>query len=144
MDFGAEYANYASDLTRTIPINGQFTKRQRQIYDSVRRVMVKAIEMLEVGNILDGYHKEVCKIMEYELIGLGLFGLITLDPRVFAENFAYFLTIVAGLYFLYLYVFAGLSDSEKKNLLLLFVLFIGAAAFWSGFDHHSGRSWFAG
>lgn len=73
MDFGAEYANYASDLTRTIPINGKFTKRQRQIYDSVRRVMVKAIEMLEVGNILDGYHKEVCKIMEYELIGLGLF-----------------------------------------------------------------------
>ena len=68
------------------------------------------------------------------VIVLGLFGLISIDPRVFAENFAYFLTIVAGAYFIYLYGFAGLNSSEKKNLLLLFVLFIGAAAFWSGFD----------
>ena len=68
------------------------------------------------------------------VIGLGLFGMITIDPRVFAENFAYFLTIVAGAYFIYLYGFAGLNSNEKKNLLLLFVLFIGAAAFWSGFD----------
>ena len=68
------------------------------------------------------------------VIGCGLFGLIAIEPRVFAENFAYFLTVVAGAYFLYLYTFAGLSTSEKKNLLLLFVLFIGAAAFWSGFD----------
>jgi POT family proton-dependent oligopeptide transporter len=73
-------------------------------------------------------------VLMFGVIGLGLLGLITIDPRVFAENFAYFLTVVAGLYFLYLYIFAGLSDSEKKNLLLLFVLFIGAAAFWSGFD----------
>jgi POT family proton-dependent oligopeptide transporter len=68
------------------------------------------------------------------VIGLGLLGLFTIDPRVFAENFAYFLTIVAGLYFIYLYGFAGLTVIEKKNLVLLFVLFIGAAAFWSGFD----------
>jgi POT family proton-dependent oligopeptide transporter len=68
------------------------------------------------------------------VIGLGLFGLIAVEPRVFAENFAYFLTIVAGLYFLYLYFLAGLSATDKKNLLLLFVLFVGAAAFWSGFD----------
>jgi POT family proton-dependent oligopeptide transporter len=73
-------------------------------------------------------------VLMFGVIGLGLVGLITIDPRVFAENFAYFLTVVAGLYFLYLYIFAGLSDLEKKNLLLLFVLFIGAAAFWSGFD----------
>lgn len=72
MDFGAEYANYASDLTRTIPINGRFNKRQREVYDSVRRVMVQATEMLVVDNVLDEYHKEVCKIMELELIGLGL------------------------------------------------------------------------
>ena len=72
MDFGAEYANYASDLTRTIPINGRFTKRQREVYDAVRRVMIKATEMLVVDNVLDDYHKEVCKIMESELIGLGL------------------------------------------------------------------------
>lgn len=73
-------------------------------------------------------------VLMFLVIGLGLFGMITIDPRVFAENFAYFLTIVAGAYFIYLYGFAGLNSNEKKNLLLLFVLFIGAAAFWSGFD----------
>ena len=73
-------------------------------------------------------------VLMFLVIGLGLFGMISIDPRVFAENFAYFLTIVAGAYFIYLYGFAGLNSNEKKNLLLLFVLFIGAAAFWSGFD----------
>jgi len=73
-------------------------------------------------------------VLMFLVIGLGLFGMITIDPRVLAENFAYFLTIVAGAYFIYLYGFAGLNSNEKKNLLLLFVLFIGAAAFWSGFD----------
>jgi POT family proton-dependent oligopeptide transporter len=73
-------------------------------------------------------------ILMLAVIGSGLLGLFVIDPRVFAENFAYFLTIVAGLYFVYLYGFAGLTGIEKKNLVLLFVLFIGAAAFWSGFD----------
>ena len=68
------------------------------------------------------------------VIALGLVGIISIDPRTFAENFAYFLTIVAGIYFLYLYFLAGLDSNEKRNLLLLFVLFVGAAAFWSGFD----------
>jgi POT family proton-dependent oligopeptide transporter len=68
------------------------------------------------------------------VIGMGLLGLVSFDPRAFAENFAYFLTTVAGLYFLYLFIFAGLNSAERKNLLLLFALFIGAAAFWSGFD----------
>ena len=83
-----------------------------------------------------GYIKwtKLSLVLMFAVIGCGLLGLITIEPRVFAENFAYFLTIVAGAYFLYLYSFAGLSASEKKNLLLLFVLFIGAAAFWSGFD----------
>ena len=83
-----------------------------------------------------GYIKwtKLSLVLMFAVIGCGLLGLITIEPRVFAENFAYFLTIVAGAYFLYLYSFAGLSPSEKKNLLLLFVLFIGAAAFWSGFD----------
>lgn len=72
MDFGAEYANYASDLTRTIPVNGRFNDRQKQVYQAVRRVMVEATKMLEVGAVLDIYHKEVCKLMEHELVGLGL------------------------------------------------------------------------
>jgi len=77
-------------------------------------------------------------ILMLAVIGSGLLGLFVIDSRVFAENFAYFLTIVAGLYFVYLYGFAGLTGIEKKNLVLLFVLFIGAAAFWSGFDQSAG------
>ena len=68
------------------------------------------------------------------VIALGLLGIITVEPRAFAENFAYFLTAVAAVYFVYLFLFAGLTATEKKNVFLLLILFIGAAAFWSGFD----------
>ena len=74
----------------------------------------------------------------FMVIGAGLFGFFTIDPRFFAEQFAYFLTIIAGLYFVYLFLFAGLNAAERKNLILLFLLFIGAAAFWSGFDQSAG------
>lgn len=73
MDVAAEYANYASDLTRTIPVNGKFTERQKQVYNAVLRVMKEATNMLRPGIILSEYNKEVGKIMEKELIGLGLF-----------------------------------------------------------------------
>ena len=73
------------------------------------------------------------------VLGLGLTGYITIDAEVFAENFAIFLTVVAFIYFSYLFLFAGLSKAEKKNLFLLLILFIGAVAFWSGFDQ-SGSS----
>tara|TARA_B100000123_G_scaffold124644_1_gene92005 strand:+ start:758 stop:2278 length:1521 start_codon:yes stop_codon:yes gene_type:complete len=73
------------------------------------------------------------------VLGLGLSGYITIDAEVFAENFAIFLTVVAFIYFSYLFLFAGLSKAEKKNLFLLLILFIGAVAFWSGFDQ-SGSS----
>jgi Xaa-Pro aminopeptidase len=72
MDFGAEYANYASDLTRTIPVNGKFTSRQKEIYDAVLRVQRSAIQMLTPGNTFETYTKDVGVIMEKELIGLGL------------------------------------------------------------------------
>jgi Xaa-Pro aminopeptidase len=72
MDFGAEYANYASDLTRTIPVNGKFTSRQKEIYDAVLRVQRSAIQMLTPGNTFETYNKDVALIMEKELIGLGL------------------------------------------------------------------------
>jgi POT family proton-dependent oligopeptide transporter len=74
----------------------------------------------------------------FMVIGAGLLGFFTIDPRFFAEQFAYFLTIIAGLYFVYLFLFAGLNAAERKNLILLFLLFIGAAAFWSGFDQSAG------
>ena len=72
LDFGADYANYAADLTRSIPVNGKFTRRQRDVYNAVLRVMRAATKMLVVGNVIPKYHEEVGKIMEAELIGLGL------------------------------------------------------------------------
>ena len=72
MDFGAEYANYAADLTRTLPINGKFTDRQKDVYEAVLRVMKEVTKLLVPGTILDEYHKEVGKVMEKELIQLKL------------------------------------------------------------------------
>ena len=72
MDFGAEYANYASDLTRTVPVNGVFSKRQKEIYRSVLHVMKEATKMLRPGVLIGDYHTEVGKIMESELIKLKL------------------------------------------------------------------------
>ena len=72
IDFGAEYANYAGDLTRTLPVNGRFTPRQRVVYEAVLRVQKAAIQMLRPGNTLEAYTAEVGRWMEAELIGLGL------------------------------------------------------------------------
>jgi len=72
MDVGAEYGNYNADMTRTIPVNGEFTKRQRQIYDAVFRVQRQAMNMLRPGIDIQSYHKEIGLIMEAELINLGL------------------------------------------------------------------------
>lgn len=72
MDVAAEYANYSSDLTRTIPVNGKFTKRQKEVYEAVLRVKNEATKMLVPGTIWAEYHKECGKIMSSELLGLGL------------------------------------------------------------------------
>jgi Xaa-Pro aminopeptidase len=71
-DFGAEYANYNADMSRAIPVNGRFTKRQREVYDAVLRVMRAATKMIVEGAIWNDYHNEVGKVMTSELIGLGL------------------------------------------------------------------------
>ena len=73
LDFGAEYANYAADLSRTIPVNGKFSPRQKEVYNACLRVMKAAIKMLVPGTTIDAYHAEVCKVMDKELIGLGLY-----------------------------------------------------------------------
>ncbi|MCB0515737.1 MAG: aminopeptidase P N-terminal domain-containing protein [Chitinophagales bacterium] len=72
MDFGAEYANYAADLSRTIPVSGKFSPRQKAVYEAVLRVQKAATAMLRPGTLLDEYHKEVGKVMESELLQLGL------------------------------------------------------------------------
>lgn len=71
-DIGAEYANYNGDLTRCIPVNGRFTKRQKDVYNAVLHVQQEAKKLLIPGNAIPEYHKEVGRIMESELLDLGL------------------------------------------------------------------------
>lgn len=72
MDVAAEYANYSSDMTRTIPVSGKFTNRQKDVYNAVLRVKNEATKLLVPGTIWEDYHVEVGKLMTSELLGLGL------------------------------------------------------------------------
>jgi Xaa-Pro aminopeptidase len=72
LDVGAEYANYASDLTRCIPVNGRFTDRQKAVYNSVLHVKTEAEKLLVPGTLMNEYHKEVGALMEAELLKLKL------------------------------------------------------------------------
>jgi Xaa-Pro aminopeptidase len=71
----AEYANYASDLTRVIPVNGKFTARQKAVYNAVLRVQRQAIQMLKPGNTLKQINEEVGLLIEKELVDLGLLSM---------------------------------------------------------------------
>lgn len=72
MDFAAEYANYASDLTRTIPVNGKFSKRQREVYNSVLSIHREGMKMMKPGIRLDDFNKDIGKVITEELIRLHL------------------------------------------------------------------------
>ncbi len=72
MDFGAEYAHYASDVTRTVPVNGRFNPRQKDVYNAVLRIQKAAVDLLRLGNTLDELNKEIGRQAESELIGLGV------------------------------------------------------------------------
>ncbi|MEE4197835.1 MAG: aminopeptidase P N-terminal domain-containing protein [Bacteroidales bacterium] len=73
MDFGAEYANYAADCSRTIPVNGKFTPRQKECYQAVLRVMKKAIGWLTPGTTINRVNERVEKLLQDEHIQLGLY-----------------------------------------------------------------------
>lgn len=76
VDCGVDYANYASDMTRVLPVNGKFTERQKQVYNAVLRVMREATKLLVPGTLLMDYHKVVGKeLMEKELVDLGLLSM---------------------------------------------------------------------
>lgn len=81
MDVGAEYGNYASDMTRTIPVNGKFTERQKAVYNSVLSVMKAATNLLKPGVMLADYHRQVGVLMEKELIQLGLISQADVDNQ---------------------------------------------------------------
>lgn len=72
MDVGAAYANYNADMSRTIPVNGKFTKRQKEVYNAVNKVKNEATKLLIPGTLWKEYHKEVGKLMTSELLDLGL------------------------------------------------------------------------
>jgi Xaa-Pro aminopeptidase len=75
MDFGAEYANYNADLTRTIPINGKFTVRQKEVYNAVLHVMNEAKKLLVKGAQWNAYHEQIGEIMTAQLVQLKLLSM---------------------------------------------------------------------
>ncbi|MBY0245208.1 MAG: aminopeptidase P family protein [Sphingobacteriaceae bacterium] len=76
MDFGAEYANYNADLTRTIPVGGRFSPRQKEVYNAVLHVLKEATKLLVSGTIWNDYHVQVGEMMTEQLVNLKL---LTMD-----------------------------------------------------------------
>lgn len=76
LDFGAEYANYNADLSRTIPVNGKFTPRQKNVYNSVLSVLKATKELLKPGVASTVYQEQVGELMTEQLVNLSL---LTMD-----------------------------------------------------------------
>jgi len=72
MDFGAEYAGYAADTTRTVPVSGKFTQRQKEVYSAVLRVFRKAVDLMRPGTTINEINKQVNALIDSELVNLGL------------------------------------------------------------------------
>ena len=70
LDFGVEYANFNSDMTRTIPANGRFTKEQKKVYLSVLHVLNEIMSMMKPGVTISDLNKETGRLIESELIKL--------------------------------------------------------------------------
>src|SRR5690606_20830379 len=102
LDVGAAYANYNAGLTRTIPVVGRFSKRQREVYDAVLRVRQAALKMMKPGVLYFDYHKEIQKITEGELIKLKLLDKHDIkkqhpDQPLFKKYFAHGTSHMLGL-----------------------------------------------
>jgi Xaa-Pro aminopeptidase len=102
MDFGAEYANYASDLTRTVPVSGKFSKRQKAVYNGVLNVLKESRKLLVAGNNFQDYNKGVRNIIEKELVDLDLITVAEIrkqDPQnpVFRKYFMHGISHFMGL-----------------------------------------------
>jgi len=81
MDFGAEYMNYAADCTRTIPVNGKFTNRQKEIYNSVHNALKFAMGLMKPGMTINKLNRQVNKFMEQELLHLNLITLNDIENQ---------------------------------------------------------------
>jgi len=89
MDFGAEYANYAADCSRTFPVNGKFSERQRALYEATLRVFYFARDLMLPGTTITEIHSKVCRKWEEEHIRLGLYSKEDLEKQE-AQNPLYF------------------------------------------------------
>ena len=102
IDFGAELNHYASDCSRTIPVNGRFSKRQRSLYDAVLRVFRKARDLMVPGTIMADFHQAVGEMWEEEHIALGLYSredvnLYTVDEPLWKNFFMHGISHSMGL-----------------------------------------------
>ena len=75
MDFGAEYANYNADLSRTIPVSGRFKHRQKSVYQAVQYVMQEAKKLMKPGMSRNEYNQNAGELMTEQLVGLGLISM---------------------------------------------------------------------
>lgn len=89
LDFGAEYANYNGDLSRCIPVNGKFSKRQAEVYNAVLSVQKKAKTLLKAGVSIPDYHAQVCELMSEKLVEINLLTTKELkdNPKAFLKYY---------------------------------------------------------
>lgn len=120
MDFGAEYANYAADCSRTIPLNGKFTERQKACYQSVLSVLKKAQKLLVPGATINEVNKKVNSMMEEEMIKLGLFTEEDVDKQDEADPlyFKYFMHGTSHFIGLDVHDVGGKDLELKKGMIL--------------------------
>ncbi len=81
LDVGASYANYNSDMTRTIPVNGRFTRRQRQVYDAVLGILRESTSSLAPGKKVKDWQKEAEQLTERQLVNLGVLKMQDIKQR---------------------------------------------------------------
>jgi Xaa-Pro aminopeptidase len=81
LDFGADYGNYAADCSRTIPVNGKFNDRQKEIYSAVLEVFKYARSLMKPGTCINEVHEKVCKKFEKEQVKLGLYSNEDLEKQ---------------------------------------------------------------
>ena len=117
-DWAAEYANYSSDMTRCIPVNGKFTARQKAVYNAVLRVKKAATKLLVPGENLKEYHAKVGNLMERELVDLKLISIDDIknqDPKWPAYK-KYFMHGTSHYIGLDTHDVGSWSDSMRENM----------------------------
>lgn len=90
LDFGAVYGNYAADCSRTIPVNGKFTPRQKQCYNAVLDVFKQAKTLLVPGASIEKTNKQIALLLEQKMIDLGLFTAADVKTQASGASPLYF------------------------------------------------------